>query len=74
MPTRPLPGFELLALRVNADSPALGQRLGDVRWPPGSAVVALTRGREIHAATPDLQLQSGERILVLAPIRTTADN
>ncbi len=68
VPTRPLPGFELLEVRVQSDSPAIGRMIGEVHWPSGSAVVALTHGREIHAATPELRLQPGERVLVLAPI------
>ncbi len=68
VPTRPLPGFELLEVRIPPDSPALGRRLGEVHWPSGSAVVALTQGREVHAATPEQRLRAGERVLVLAPI------
>ncbi len=67
-PTRPLPGYELLELRVTPDSPAVGRRLAEIPWPEGSAVVALTHGREVHAAAPELQLHSGERVLVLAPL------
>ena len=74
MPTRPLPGYELLELRVNPDSPALGRRLGEIPWPEGSAVVALTHGREVHAAAPELQLHPGERVLVLAPLPETAES
>ena len=73
-PTRPLPGYELLELRVNPDSPALGRQLGEIPWPSGSAVVALTHGREVHAAAPELRLHPGERVLVLAPLRETPDN
>ncbi len=70
-PTRPLPGYELLEVRVLPDSPALGRQLAELDWPTGSAVVALTQGREIHAARPDLRLQAGERVLVLSPINQT---
>ncbi len=73
-PTRPLPGYELLELRVNPDSPALGRQLGEISWPSGSAVVALTHGREVHAAAPELRLHPGERVLVLAPLRETPEN
>jgi hypothetical protein len=31
------------------------------------AVVAVTHGREIHAARRDLRLHAGERVLVLVP-------
>jgi CIC family chloride channel protein len=66
-PTRPLAGYELLELRVLAGSPALGKRIADVRWPAGTAVVAITHGREIRAARPNLALGAGERVLVLVP-------
>jgi chloride channel protein, CIC family len=66
-PTRPLIGYELLELRVSADSPALGERVADVAWPAGTIVVATTQGREIRAARPNHQLRTGERVLVLAP-------
>ncbi len=72
-PTRPLPGYELVELRVQSDSPALGRRVADVSWPAGSAVVALTRGREVLAATPEARLQPGERILVLTPLPAAGD-
>ncbi len=67
-PTRPLPGYQLLEVRVNHDSPAVGRRITDVQWPAGSAVVAVTQGREIHVARPDLKLDAGERALVLVPV------
>jgi CIC family chloride channel protein len=66
-PTRPLGGYELLELRVLADSPALGNRVADVAWPAGTIVVAITQGREIRAARPDLPLRAGERVFVLSP-------
>jgi CIC family chloride channel protein len=72
-PTRPLPGYQLLEIRVNADSPALGRRIAEVEWPVGSAVVAVTHGREIHVAGPDRKLQAGERALVLVPLDDPAN-
>jgi len=66
-PTRPLPGYPLLEVRVYPDSPALGKQISEIHWPPGASVVGLTHGREVHAATPDLRLQAGERVLILAP-------
>jgi CIC family chloride channel protein len=72
-PTRPLPGYELLEVRVQPDSPALGRTIAEVHWPSGTAVVAVTHGREVHAAAPELRLQSGERVLVLVPLGEAAD-
>jgi CIC family chloride channel protein len=66
-PSTPLQGYEVLELRIFADSPARGRRVGEIDWPPGSIVAAVTQGREIHAGRPDLELQAGERVIVLAP-------
>jgi CIC family chloride channel protein len=67
MPSTPLRGYEILELRVYSDSPALGRRVGDIAWPPGCTVVAVTQGREIRAARPELELHAGERVIVLTP-------
>jgi CIC family chloride channel protein len=67
-PSTPLRGYGTLELRIFPDSPALGRRVGEVDWPRGSIPVAVTQGREIHAAQPDLELQAGERVIVLAPV------
>jgi CIC family chloride channel protein len=66
-PSTPLQGFEMLELRVFANSPARGRRVADIDWPAGAIVVAVTQGREVHAAHADLRLQPGERVIVLAP-------
>jgi len=73
IPNTPLDGYEILELRIQADSPARGRRIAEVAWPPGAIVVAVTQGREIHAARPDLQLREGERVMVLAPLGDEAD-
>jgi CIC family chloride channel protein len=67
LPSTPLRGYQILELRIFADSPARGRRVADIQWPPGCIVVAVTQGREIHAARHDLELQPGERVIVLAP-------
>jgi chloride channel protein, CIC family len=69
----PLPGYEVLELQIGPDSPARERRLGEIDWPSGSIAVAVTQGREIHAASPDLQLHSGERVIVLAPSARDSD-
>ncbi|MGO9883240.1 MAG: chloride channel protein [Solirubrobacteraceae bacterium] len=63
----PLPGYEVLELQIGPDSPARERRVGEIDWPPGSIAVAVTQGREIRAASPDLLLHPGERVIVLAP-------
>ena len=66
-PSTPLRGYEMLELRILPGSPASGRRVSDIAWPAGCTVVAITQGREIHAARPDLELHPGERAIVLAP-------
>ena len=66
-PSTPLRGYEMLELRILPGSPASGRRVGDIAWPAGCTVVAITQGREIHAGRPDLELVPGERAIVLAP-------
>jgi CIC family chloride channel protein len=66
-PSMPLRNYELLELRIQASSPAQGRTVGDIEWPPGCIVVAVSKGRETHAARPDLQLHAGERVMVLSP-------
>ena len=69
IPGTSVPGYDLLELRIQPDSPALGRRVIDVDWPAGCAVVAVTQGREIHAARAHLTLTHGERVIVLARAR-----
>jgi len=66
-PGTPLPGYEMLELQVLPDSPARGHRIADIQWPGGAIAAAVTKGREIHAAHPDLELEPGERVIVLSP-------
>jgi CIC family chloride channel protein len=66
-PSTPLRGYEILELRIYPDSPARGRRLTEIQWPPGVIVAAVTQGREVLAARPDLELCAGERVIVLAP-------
>ena len=70
-PSTPLPGYQTLELRILSDSPARGRRVGDIEWPPGCVAVAVTQGREIRAARPDMELEPGERVIVLAPAKQT---
>jgi CIC family chloride channel protein len=69
-PSTPLRGYEILELRIHPDSPARGRRVAEIQWPPGAIVAAVTQGREIYAGRPDLELQAGERVIVLAPTDT----
>jgi CIC family chloride channel protein len=66
-PSNPLRGYEIVEIAISRESPALGQRLSDVPWPPGYLVVAVTERREIGAPQSDSELRVGERVIFLAP-------
>lgn len=67
-PRTPLDGYEIIELAVRPDSPAAGKQLGQLRWPAGAQVVAVTQRRELVAPRSDIELRPGERIVLLAPI------
>jgi CIC family chloride channel protein len=70
-PAGPLRGYAALELRILSHSPARGRHLADIEWPPGCVAVAVTQGREVRAARPDMELEPGERVIVLAPAEQT---
>jgi chloride channel protein, CIC family len=67
-PSAPLPGYRLVEVTIGGDSPAADTRLGTVRWPSGSAPVAVVRGSSYRSADPDLALKPGDRVSLLAPV------
>ena len=66
-PSTPLDGYQVVEIVIGPHSPALGQRLDEVAWPPHTIAAAVTEGREIVAPRPDLELRVGERVILLAP-------
>ena len=66
-PSTPLSGYEIVEIAVRPGSPAIGRSPDEVQWPPGSVLVAVRRGDEIAAPTADAALESGERLILLAP-------
>ncbi len=66
-PRTPLEGYDIVEVTVRPDSPALGRQIGEVPWPPGSLVAAVTEGRELIAPRSDVVLHAGERVVLLVP-------
>jgi CIC family chloride channel protein len=66
-PSSPLAGYEIVEITLGPDSVALGRRIGEICWPAGSRVVAMTHGREIVPPRHDSKLRGGQRLIVLAP-------
>jgi NhaP-type Na+/H+ and K+/H+ antiporter len=69
-PSTPLSGYEIAEIAVGPNSPALGERVGDVSWPAGCVVVAVTADHEIIQLDSDTELTAGERVILLVPAPT----
>ena len=65
-PPNPLPGYQVLEVTIEDGSPASGQALGAITWPPGSYPVSVLRNRTLQDAEPSLTLTPGDRINLLA--------
>jgi CIC family chloride channel protein len=68
VPRTPLEGYEIVEVTIGPESPALGRRIGEVPWPPGSIVVAASEERELVTPRSDIELRAGEQVLLLVPI------
>jgi CIC family chloride channel protein len=66
----PLQGYEIVEISITPGSPAAGRRIGEVPWPRGSAVVAVTDAGEMTRALPTMTIRAGERVVLLAPVHT----
>jgi chloride channel protein, CIC family len=60
-----LPGYRLVEITVTADSPAVGRKLADVTWPPGSTPVIVRRGHQLGPPDPEISLAPGDRVSLL---------
>jgi CIC family chloride channel protein len=72
-PSTPLSGYEIVEITINPGSPALGRPIGDIVWPPGSLIVAVTDGQESVPLRNDTELRAGERVTLLAPAPSHPD-
>lgn len=58
----------LVEITLSSDSPVVGQRVGDQRWPTDTALVAIVRGPRVIAPSADDPLDAGDELLfVTAP-------
>ncbi len=63
----------LVELTLPADSTIVGSRVGDVAWPPDTALVAIVRGTHVIAPSADDPLESGDELLfVCSPTQEEA--
>jgi chloride channel protein, CIC family len=67
VPTTPLENYRTVELAIERASPAAGRRISELHLPPGTRAVAVSHGREIVTPRPDMRLQAGDRLIILAP-------
>ena len=65
----PLSGYQVLEITIAADSPAAGQALGDIAWPPGYIPVSVLDNRTLRDPDPGITLLPGDRVSLLARTR-----
>jgi trk system potassium uptake protein TrkA len=56
----------LVELTLGPDSPVVGQRVGDVAWPPDTSLVAILRSLQVIAPSPDDPLEAGDELLFVS--------
>lgn len=64
-PTSPLESHDLVEVRLDGVGPHW--RVSDLALPPGAFVAAVTSGRATAVATPDLEVEAGDRLWCLVP-------
>jgi CIC family chloride channel protein len=64
-PPTPLPGYQMLEISVEEDSPAAGTTLSAIAWPPGCTPAAILHGRTMRDPDPGVTLGPGDRVILL---------
>jgi len=67
-PPAPLPGYQVIEITVSGDSPAIGQKLGDLRWPSAGTPVSVLRDRRLRPPDSQITLAAGDRVSLLVPV------
>jgi CIC family chloride channel protein len=64
-PPAPPRGYRVAEFTIAGDSPAAGQRLEAVAWPPGCTPVSVLRGGRLRPVGPAVVLRPGDRVSLL---------
>jgi trk system potassium uptake protein len=59
---------DLVELTMPADSPRIGDRVGDVVWPSDTALVAIIREGHVLVPSPDSALEAGDELLFVSAL------
>jgi chloride channel protein, CIC family len=68
-----LRGFRVVDLELGAAAEPVGRTLGELPWPGGVRVIAVTRGGRALEPFPELRLRRGDCLTVLTPERYAAE-
>jgi hypothetical protein len=74
VPTMPLEGYRIVEVTIGPDSPASGRRAPELELPAGSLLVAVSEEGKLVAPQDDVQLDPGDRLVLLAPVPSGARN
>ena len=64
-PPTPLRGYQILEVAITDGSPASGQALRTLTWPPSTIPVSVLHHRRLRDPHPDMTLSPGDRIILL---------
>ena len=67
-PAPPVPGYQVLEVTIQDNTPAAGAAFGSLRWPPGHTPVTVWHHGRLTSPSPGMALTAGDRIVVLAQI------
>ena len=65
-PPTPLRGYQILEVTIPDRSPAAGQALHTLTWPPGCTPASVLHNRRMRDPDPAITLSPGDRIFLLA--------
>ncbi len=63
----------LVELTLAADAPLVGKLVGTVPWPTDSALVAILREGRVITPSPDISLEAGDELLLVATTEVEAE-
>ena len=72
VPTTPLEGYRIVEVTIGPGSPAGGRRAHELELPTGSLLVAVSEDGRMVAPQQDVQLDPGDKLVVLARIPSQA--
>ena len=70
VPTTPLEGYRIVEVTIGPGSPASGRRAHELELPAGALLVAVSEDGKMVAPQNDVQLDPGDKLVLLVPVPT----